>query len=84
MYRWNYHLVPISLCDMFEANCNVHNYHTRNCNNPHLYVCKSNKLLNSYLLEGPKLWINLCDSIKSSNSIVIFKKKLKCHLISKQ
>ena len=71
MYRWNCGLLPCSLSDIFDYNSTVHKYYTRNHNNPHMYVCKSSKLLNSFLLEGPKLWISLPKTEKSCKNLNI-------------
>ena len=59
----------------------IHNYQTRNAGGSHLHIKKFNIVCKSYLMESPKLWLNLPVEIKNSNNIKLFTERLKKFLI---
>ena len=85
VYKSKNDLLPINtLINHFERSSSHHNYNLRNRANGQLVAPVS--LLSSFkkkslYIQGIDLWSNLPDSIKLSESINIFKKRFKSHLL---
>ena len=85
VYKSKNELLPINtLINHFERSSSNHNYNLRNRANGQLVAPVS--LLSSFkkkslYIQGIDLWSNLPDSIKLSESINIFKKRFKSHLL---
>jgi len=73
--------LPSSLNNMFTLNCEVHEYETRNKNNPRTILHKSTIFNNSFLGRGPALWAKLSNESKNKKTIKSFSKNLKCVII---
>ena len=82
MYRYMNNLVPEILKEMYILNENVHYYNTGNREMPHFYHIKYNQYLNSFIIQGPKIWVRVPNEIKNSDKFHLFNKKLKTYLLS--
>ena len=82
MYKSINNYLPIGLEELFVLNETIHNYNTRNVRAPHMYVMKTNIMLNSFLIQSPKLWMLLSDEIKESKTLKIFVRRLRNYLFS--
>ncbi len=69
--------------NIYERNSNVHNYNTRNSNNPRPPRHKSAYVNKSFLNKGPLLWSSLSIKIKDSKNCKVFMRNIKTHFIEK-
>ena len=76
-------MLPHNISAMFCTNDTVHNYDTRNSNNLHMYVVKSNLIKNSIRHQFPVIWYTIPTEIRSYNSLARFKRELKKYLVTK-
>ena len=65
-----------------KKNKDVHNYHTRNKNDIHLFKVKTNCKKNGFLHKSAVVFNKLPVAIKSTNNYYQFKKLLKNHLLN--
>ena len=77
MYLFTNQKLPQPLSDLFTANRNVHNYHTRNRNDPRSHTRMYSSLANSFLGKGPSMWATLTDELKHKPSIKSFVRSIK-------
>ena len=82
MYRFDHGLAPESLLKLFIRNQNLHNYHTRQHNCPHICANNCSAYSQSYLHKAPTLWLNLDNNFKLCTSLSQFKSKFKKYLIN--
>ena len=77
------HLLPEATNDIFCRNEQIHHYNTRNKKDLHPVKIKT-KLYGEKTIsfQGRNCWNKLPSDIKEINSINLFKKKLKQHIIS--
>ena len=80
MYKYSKNALPLPLLDIFTRNRNVHQYHTRHHNDPHIFHRGTNKVIRSFIHKGPNIWASLPNNIKGSISLAAFKSKLKYHI----
>ena len=82
MFRFITDDLPNSLKTMFILNNNIHNYNTRNRNEPHIQINKCTPYCQSFLHKSPIEWLTVNDDIKNSNNKILFNKRLKRFLIN--
>ena len=82
MYKYLHNLLPVSVTIKFELRQDIHTHNTRNCNKLQLYRCGTSHRQSSIEYIGPKLWNNLPDFIKKSQSFAIFKSSVKQQFIT--
>ena len=70
-------LVPHYLSDQIIMTSDVHDRITRQSQTKHIYIkpTKSDCLKKSFFVNGARIWNNLPNHIRESNSITIFKQK---------
>ena len=69
--------LPGEMCNLFDLNCNVHNYSTRSRELIHIPKHKKRIFQFNIRFTGPKFWNVLPDQIKKSLSVSSFKFKFK-------
>ena len=84
MYKIDKKLVPQYLIDLVPRNVNMHNYNTRTANNFRNCRCNLTIKQNSFFPKMSSLYNELPISLKSSKTIVSFKKQCKANLLLKQ
>ena len=82
MYRYTNDQLPRSIRNLFICNQDVHQYHTRQKNNPHIKKHKRQTTLNSFLHKSPLKWQNLPISLKNKPSKSCFVNKIKKYLMT--
>ena len=80
MYRSLNGQSPSYICDKFTLTSNVHNHRTRSSHHSLVIPHYGSKGEHSFSVSGAKLWNNLSADIINSNSISVFKTKVKNHL----
>ena len=73
--------LPDDMCNLFDLNCNVHNYSTRSRDLIHIPKHKKRIFQFNIRYTGPKLWNDLPESIKKSLSVCGLKYKLKKNVL---
>ena len=73
--------VPSNICYSFLKTTDVHHYATRSSTKDDFYVehSKLEKVCNSFLRTGPRVWNELC--LLNSETYQTFQKKLKHRLV---
>ena len=82
MYNFTHGELPRPLSRIYIFHGDGHGHNTRHRADPKAPIVNSDTMRRSYLYTGPNLWIALSDNLKSSNSILQFKKQLKRVYIS--
>ena len=77
MFSLNHSLLPSKFNDYFSLNKQVHSYATRHANDFHLPFCRTNLRKFSVSFQGPTYYNSIENDIKESNSLHLFKTKLK-------
>ena len=75
--------VPKPLKTFFSLNSDIHQYNTRNRNNPVLRLHKTNVAARSIYTRSYKLWYDMESDIKCSTSLKTFTKKYKRNILHK-
>ncbi len=83
MFRFNNGTLPGVLQGMYQTNRDLHNYNTRNRDNPVNAIHRLDKTNKSVLNMGPKLWHNIPNHIKQAKTIKNFKHYLKHNLFQR-
>ena len=73
----NHSLLPSKFNNYFSLNKQVHSYATRYANDFHLPSCRTNLRKFSVSFQGPTYYNSIENDIKESNSLHLFKTKLK-------
>ena len=81
MFSLNHSLLPSKFNNYFSLNKQVHSHATRYANDFHLPFCRTNLRKFSVSFQGPTYYNSLEDDIKESNSLPLFKTKLKKKII---
>ncbi len=81
MYKFKYSHLPKPLSAVFTRNQEVHNYNTRNANNPRPLKVKLSTFKNSLFGRGPELYSKINKNIKERKNIKSFSAALKKHII---
>ena len=82
MFKIVHKLVPHLNHQLFSTGSSIHGYDTRFKDALRKHACRTKLPQSTFCFQGPKLWNNLADPIKSSPSLTIFKKNLKISLLS--
>ena len=82
MYQYTTNLLPKCFENYFINRNEVHNHNTRTSNNLSIATYRTNLKYFSLKVAGPILWNSLDKKIKESQSINIFKIRLKNELLS--
>ncbi len=77
MYQYKNNVLPKCFEHYFINQNEVHNHHTRNCNNHFVGNFRTNVKCFSLQIAGPVFWNSLDRSIKDSRSLDIFRNRLK-------
>ena len=78
MYKVRHEMAPSSLCNIFQKTNEVHEIQTRQAKHNFLPPKpKTNYLKKAFSYRGAVAWINLPSDIKNSETVNIFKAKLK-------
>ena len=77
MYSINANILPDKFSNMFVSNSNIHNYLTRQRHPYHQPNLRSTSGLNSLIYNGVKKWNSLRNCIKSSSTLIRFRKLCK-------
>ena len=77
MFSLNHSLLPPKFNNYFSLNKQVHSYATRHANDFHLPSCRINLRKFSVSFQGPTYYNTIENDIKESNSLHLFKTKLK-------
>ena len=80
----NIPLFDIGLCNYIAVNVNNHNHATRNLNSITIPRVNFERTRNSINYMGCNVWNNLDSDLKSSDSVLEFKGKLKRQLVNSQ
>ena len=81
-YSFIHGLLPLPLLTTFELNSDIHNYNTRNKDNPRPAQHKSAKFNRSYLTLSSRLWLTVPNDDKNSKTLRNFNKRIKKWKIS--
>jgi len=81
-YKIKNKLLPLYVIEMFEFNSFVHGHNTRLADRYHLQSHSLNLTLHTIRIFGVKLWNNNCNTLKSVETLNVFKIKVRHHLIS--
>ena len=83
MHKYVHHRfkLPPVFCEYFDENKLIHHHDTRQKENFHTYVVKSEIGKRAIKFKGSTLWNNLPTDIKITKSVLLFKDKLKNHLL---
>ena len=83
MYKYSTYNLPTQLQQLFILNRQLHNYNTRNRNNPIVPMHKTDMGKRSIAHMGPLIWNAVPNNIKLSNTCKSFKSKLKNNLLER-
>ena len=81
MFSLNHSLLPSKFNNYFSLNKQVHSYATRHANDFHLLSCRTNLRKFSVSFQGPTYYYSIENDIKESNSLHLFKTKLRKKLL---
>ena len=81
MFSLNHSLLLSKFNNYFSFNKQVHSYATRHANDFHLPFCRTNLRKFSVSFQGPTYYNSIENDIKESNSLHLFKTKLKKKII---
>jgi len=81
-YSFIHRLLPAPLLTTFELNSDIHNYNTRNKQNPRPAQHKTAKFNRSYLTLSPRLWLTVLNDDKNCKTLKTFSKAIKKWKIS--
>ena len=84
MFSCSHSMLPGVLTNYFKLNSQVHTCITRNFFNYHLPFVRLSSYQKSIFYNGPKIWNELPEEIKSSQTFTIFKTHLKQYLSDRQ
>ena len=76
MFNYNNGILPSVFNDMFLKNHAVHRYPTRQSDEFHLPLLRTCSAQNTFIFEGPKFWNTLHNDLKTSPSLIAFKKSI--------
>ena len=68
----------------FQYNQTIHGYNTRHKMDIHQTCCRTLSRQKTVKFQGPKVWNNLPIALKQLPSLLVFKRKLKCYLLSSE
>ena len=79
MYKFHNNVLPAAFHSFFAKITSVHNYNTRFAAKPsyHLPYARNNYGKFNIRFQGPSVWNDIDDNVKSSSFISVFKKRLK-------
>ncbi len=76
-------VLPTSLSNLFQLNCQFHMYNTRHRLDPVTSLHKKSITNKSFLVRGPVLWTNYPFDLKEKYSLKSFSRNSKQYLLSK-
>ena len=83
MYKHTNLSLPGALRDIFTPNRAIHDYNTRNRNDPCIQLHKSNIVHQNITHCGPLLWNNIPNKVKQTPTMASFKRNYKSILLDK-
>jgi len=83
MYKHNKSLLPTQLQQLFTLNREIHQYNTRNRNDPIVPKHKLEATKRSIAHMGPIIWNSIPKEIKTAKNLSSFKRNLKSFLINR-
>ena len=75
--------LPLPLQNYFTKNCQIHNYDTRNRENPRIPLHRTNVAARSIFSKSYSLWYTMNPDIKSASSLHVFAHRYKMYLIGR-
>jgi hypothetical protein len=81
MYKIQHNLISTLDHHLFTPGSSIHNHNTRHKNDLRKPLCRTTMRQNTICFQGPKLWNDLPEDIKSAPSLNIFKRRFKMFLI---
>jgi len=75
-------LLPLHFVDMFELNCAVHKHCTRLADSYHVQSHRLTLTSHSIGIYGVRLWNNIGNTLKSVETLNMFRTKFRHHLIN--
>ena len=82
MYNFTINNLPINFHNYFVKGNAIHNYATRFSGDYRPTAFNYDLAMNTIRSQGPLLWNDIPDDIKSALSPKVFKRKYKMHLVS--
>ena len=83
MFKISNNLLPAVISEMFSKNADVHHYNTRQRENLHVPLCKSQAMSRTIKYQGVVLWNLFKSKLKCNNcKLSVFKGSLKLFLLS--
>ena len=86
VFMYNTQIVPDNIRDLFQTVDDVHSYKTKTATDGKLHTVHTNLGITqrSISCSGVRVWNYLPKNIRDAQSIDVFKKRLKEHLLSEQ
>ena len=82
VYRATHDMLPSSFNYFFNLNMHIHEHHTRNYDDIHIIRCNTKLRSSCVKIYGAKIWNSIPVIIRTVQSIHIFKRKFKSHLLN--
>ena len=84
MFKFNRNLLPGKFENFFTQNSTIHSYQTRQENHYHYYQART-AIIRQYTVryQGPLVWNSLGEDVNTSQSLKVFRRKIKMFLLSK-
>ena len=64
MYRYHNNTLPIRVCQLFTLNHAIHNYRTRQANNPHVFRFNYTSFKETFLYQSSMSWAGIPPNVK--------------------
>ena len=80
MYKYHHGWLP-QILNLFERNIDIHLYNTRQANQLHIPLCKTELGKRSFRYQAVKIWNETNSSLAVNIKIGTFKKNLKSFLV---
>ena len=83
MYQVMHNQAPISICNLFPINANIHNYNTRRRYDPVIRSRNYAPLDHSFVCLGPSLWSSQPNDIKNSTTVKTLSRRIRKLTVSR-
>ncbi len=82
MFSYTNNILPMSLQSLFVRNADVHSYHLRHRNDPHIITRNNSIVSRTFNHAAPKLWLSLPANIRNCKSLYSFNYHMKKYVIN--
>jgi hypothetical protein len=82
MFRYKHGLLPKTFANYFSTGSTIHSYSTRTASNYRPIFAHTNTRIFSIKIAGPTVWNKLPIDIHDAPNILLFKKRLRAHLLN--